>query len=171
MNKDDMETVTVGRGSFHQIEIDVDTKGTLIRWEYLSVGYDIGFGLFFKRNDKKRRSRSNEVTTIIPSKRSESHVIPETGFHECEHEGIYILKFDNTYSWTRTKEVRYSVQSLPPDPQMLEACSHSPAHSPVSNGDASGTAVGTTVKDKDEGLIENGVGGMSLEETVDDIKQ
>ena len=35
------------------------------RWEYLSVGYDIGFGLFFKRNDKKRRSRSNEVTTIV----------------------------------------------------------------------------------------------------------
>lgn len=80
-----------------------------------------------------------------------------------------ILKFDNTYSWTRTKEVRYSVQSLPPDPQMLEACIHSPTHSLASNGDTSGTMVGTTVEDKDEGSIENGVGGMSLEETVDEI--
>ena len=32
INKEDMELVVVGRGSSHQVEVEVDTKGTLLRW-------------------------------------------------------------------------------------------------------------------------------------------
>lgn len=32
-----------------------------------------------------------------------------------------MLRFDNTYSWTRTKEVKFSVRVLAPDPQMVQA--------------------------------------------------
>jgi hypothetical protein len=32
---------------------------------------------------------------------------------------MYVLRFDNTYSWTRTKEVLYSIQILPPPPEDL----------------------------------------------------
>lgn len=80
INKEDMELVVVGRGSSHQVEVEVDTKGTLLRWalfgapvvqvrvshcrwEYLSVDYDIGFGLFHKESSDKKKT--HELTTIV----------------------------------------------------------------------------------------------------------
>ena len=76
----------------------------------------------------------------VPSQRANSHIIPEAGIHECTLVGtckscdnhvtimhylnnIYymymctldILKFDNSYSWSRSKEVFYSVKLLAPN--------------------------------------------------------
>ena len=75
----------------------------------------------------------------VPVKRKESHIIPESGVHVCKCPGdcewyikiwqwfyfclfsplildfLDVLKFDNTYSWTRSKEVLYSVKMLPPE--------------------------------------------------------
>ena len=31
-----------------------------------------------------------------------------------------VLRFDNTYSWTRTKEVKYSARVLPPDTEICQ---------------------------------------------------
>ena len=73
----------------------------------------------------------------MPSQRANSHIVPEAGMHECilvgtckSHDShvitnmyvhhnlslldIDVLKFDNSYSWARSKEVFYSVKLLAP---------------------------------------------------------
>ena len=66
---DEVKQITVGRGSFHLIDVEVSVAGSVIRyigrgalgngiaiahvlhirsWEYKTSGHDIGFGLYFK---------------------------------------------------------------------------------------------------------------------------
>ena len=77
------------------------------------------------------------MCTQVPSQRANSHIIPEAGIHECvlvgtckSHDNHVImhqnlpfccpciikdvLKFDNSYSWARSKEVFYSVKLVVP---------------------------------------------------------
>ena len=70
-----------------------------------------------------------------------------------------VLKFDNSYSWTRSKEVFYSVKMMPPDtdicssqkttPTQTEAAPLNPESSPSEEG------LRTTSNDKPE--IETGL--------------
>ena len=80
----------------------------------------------------------------VAHERKESHITPESGVYRCEKPGTCehratfngwcppmtlslflpppspadVLKFDNSYSWTRPKEVFYSVKVLPPDTEL-----------------------------------------------------
>ena len=49
-----------------------------------------------------------------------------------------VLRFDNTYSWTRTKEVHYSVLLHPPDLDLPDPAA-TPVHQTVSSGDKAAT--------------------------------
>jgi hypothetical protein len=40
--------------------------------------------------------------------------VPEIGSLVVAEPGTYVLRFDNTFSWTRNKQVTLSVQVLPP---------------------------------------------------------
>jgi hypothetical protein len=49
----------------------------------------------------------------------------QKGEHLCEKVGTYVVIFDNTYSWTRGKEITYTVRKddAPPadaDPETLK---------------------------------------------------
>ena len=78
----------------------------------------------------------------MPVQRTKSHIIPESGVHVCESPGdckfsrksvlerkflpvppllLDVLKFENSYSWTRSKEIFYSVKVLPPESELSEA--------------------------------------------------
>ena len=45
-----------------------------------------------------------------------------------------VLRFDNTYSWTRSKEVFYTSELLPPDTILSEDHQTTPIQEPLSNG-------------------------------------
>ncbi|XP_065891180.1 SEC14-like protein 2 [Dysidea avara] len=122
-SKEDMEVAAVNRGSSSQVQYTVDTPGTVIRWEIVTKGYDIGFGLFYKPLGQTEKLHAGEMEVKIPSDRKDSHIIPETGLYTCTKPGIYVVRFDNTYSWTRAKEVYYSVKLFPPD---TEICNTTP---------------------------------------------
>ncbi|KAL5479687.1 hypothetical protein EMCRGX_G023244 [Ephydatia muelleri] len=109
-NKEDMERLVVSRGSSHNLEFPVEIPGTSIRWELITIDHDIGFGWF-----QKFEAAANDLSELIPVKRTNSHVVPERGVLQCSSPGIYVMKFDNSYSWTRSKEVYYSVKMDPPD--------------------------------------------------------
>ncbi|XP_073078452.1 SEC14-like protein 4 isoform X2 [Manis javanica] len=107
-------TVTVGHGSSLQVEDEILFPGCVLRWQFASEGADIGFGVFFKTKIGERQ-RAGEMTEVLPSQHYNAHMVPEAGSLTCHKAGVYVLRFDNTYSLMRAKKVSYTVDVLLPD--------------------------------------------------------
>ncbi|XP_060563002.1 SEC14-like protein 2 [Ruditapes philippinarum] len=108
-----MVTGNIGRGSTLQLEYEVHEPNSVIRYEFQTDGYDIGFGVFRKKS--KERMKASEMDTILSTQRSNCHLVPEDGAVECDLPGIYVIRFDNTYSWARSKKVYYLIEVLEPE--------------------------------------------------------
>ncbi|XP_037673113.1 SEC14-like protein 4 isoform X2 [Choloepus didactylus] len=107
-------TVSVGRGSSLQVENEILFPGCVLRWQFVSDGGDIGFGVFLKTKMGERQ-RAGEMTEVLPSQRYNAHLVPEDGSLPCLEAGVYVLRFDNTYSLIYAKKVSYTVEVLLPD--------------------------------------------------------
>ncbi|XP_054700267.1 SEC14-like protein 2 isoform X2 [Grus americana] len=107
-------TVVVNRGSSHQVEYEILFPGCVLRWQFRSEGSDVGFGVYLKTKIGERQ-RAGEMTEVYPNQRYNSHLVPEDGSLTCSTPGIYVLRFDNTYSYLHAKKVSYSVEVLLPD--------------------------------------------------------
>uniref|UniRef100_A0A8B9NCV6 SEC14-like protein 2 n=1 Tax=Accipiter nisus TaxID=211598 RepID=A0A8B9NCV6_9AVES len=107
-------TVVVNRGSSHQVEYEILFPGCVLRWQFRSEGADVGFGVYLKTKIGERQ-RAGEMTEVYPNQRYNSHMVPEDGSLTCSTPGIYVLRFDNTYSYLHSKKVSYSVEVLLPD--------------------------------------------------------
>ncbi|XP_045390422.1 SEC14-like protein 4 isoform X2 [Lemur catta] len=124
-------TKSVGRGSSLQVENEILFPGCVLRWQFASDGGDIGFGVFLKTRMGERQ-RAGEMTEVLPSQRYNAHLVPEDGSLTCLKAGVYVLRFDNTYSLVHAKKVSYTVEVLLPDKasqeklQGLEATRPSP---------------------------------------------
>ncbi|XP_037367414.1 SEC14-like protein 4 [Talpa occidentalis] len=125
-------TVTVGRGSSVQVENEILFPGCVLRWQFASEGADIGFGVFLKTRMGERQ-HAGEMTEVLPSQRYNAHMVPEDGSLTCAEAGVYVLRFDNTYSLVFSKKLSYTVEVLLPDKaseekiQSFEATKPSPA--------------------------------------------
>ncbi|EDM00207.1 similar to SEC14 (S. cerevisiae)-like 2 (predicted), isoform CRA_b [Rattus norvegicus] len=106
--------VVVGRGSSHQVENEILFPGCVLRWQFASDGGDIGFGIFLKTRMGERQ-KAGEMTEVLPNQRYNSHMVPEDGSLTCLKTGVYVLRFDNTYSLLHTKKVGYTAEVLLPD--------------------------------------------------------
>ncbi|KFO23645.1 SEC14-like protein 4 [Fukomys damarensis] len=124
--------VSVGRGSSQQVENEILFPGCVLRWQFASDGGDVGFGIFLKTKMGERQ-RAREMTEVLPSQRYNAHLVPEDGSLTCLQAGVYVLRFDNTYSLIHAKKVSYTVEVLLPDKaseeklQGLRAARPSPA--------------------------------------------
>ncbi|XP_008571213.1 PREDICTED: SEC14-like protein 4 [Galeopterus variegatus] len=107
-------TVPVGRGSSLQVENEILCPGCVLRWQFASDGGDIGFGIFLKTKLGERQ-RAGEMAEVLPSQRYNAHLVPEDGSLTCLKAGVYVLRFDNTYSLLHAKKVSYTVEVLLPD--------------------------------------------------------
>ncbi|XP_029423210.1 SEC14-like protein 4 isoform X2 [Nannospalax galili] len=107
-------TVAVGRGSSQQVENEILFPGCVLRWQFASDGGDIGFGIFLKTRMGERQ-KAGEMTEVLSSQRYNAHMVPEDGSLTCLKAGVYVLRFDNTYSLLHTKKVSYTVEVLFPD--------------------------------------------------------
>ncbi|XP_069921918.1 putative SEC14-like protein 6 isoform X1 [Oryctolagus cuniculus] len=112
-------TVSVGRGSSQQVENEILFPGCVLRWQFASDGGDIGFGVFLKTKMGERQ-RAGEMTAVLPSQRYNAHLVPEDGSLTCAEAGVYVLRFDNTFSLVHSKHVSYTVEVLLPDQTLLE---------------------------------------------------
>ncbi|CAL1296154.1 unnamed protein product [Larinioides sclopetarius] len=101
-NKIDVNKLCVQRMSAEEIEIQVKEPGFLIEWEFEIQNRDIEFGIYFKDNTEKRHP-------IIPLKKVDEEEFTETGNYRAENAGTYILVFNNSYSWMRSKDIIYRV--------------------------------------------------------------
>uniref|UniRef100_A0A286XWD1 SEC14 like lipid binding 4 n=1 Tax=Cavia porcellus TaxID=10141 RepID=A0A286XWD1_CAVPO len=109
--------VTVGRGSSQQVENEILFPGCVLRWQFASDGGDIGFGVFLKTKMGERQ-KAGEMTEVLPSQRYNAHMVPEDGSLTCSEAGVYVLRFDNTYSFVHAKKVSFTVEVLLPDEGM-----------------------------------------------------
>jgi len=96
-------TITVPAWSCWNKElVSAKDAGTII-WEFKTKGYDIGYGLYYKE------TKNSEEIVLIEVSRVKSHLITINGFHPFNKPGIYILRFDNSYSKWNSKELSYDV--------------------------------------------------------------
>ncbi|XP_042684732.1 SEC14-like protein 2 isoform X1 [Centrocercus urophasianus] len=107
-------TAMVNRGSSHQVEYEILAPGCVLRWQFNSEGADVGFGVYLKTKVGERQ-RAGDMTEVLPTQRYNAHMVPEDGSLTCSTPGIYVLRFDNTYSYIHAKKVNYSVEVLLPD--------------------------------------------------------
>ncbi|KAJ6659068.1 hypothetical protein lerEdw1_019371 [Lerista edwardsae] len=107
-------SVVVNRGSSQQVEYEILTPGCVLRWQFMSDGADIGFGVFLKTKNGERQHAS-EMKEVLASQRYNAHMVPEDGSITCSEAGIYVLRFDNTYSYLYSKKISYTVEVLLPD--------------------------------------------------------
>ncbi|XP_044514814.1 SEC14-like protein 4 isoform X3 [Gracilinanus agilis] len=107
-------TVSVNRGSSHQVEFEILFPGCVLRWQFMLDGPDIGFGIYLKTKMGERQ-KAREMIEVLPSQKFNSPLVPEDGSLICSKPGVYVLRFDNTYSLVHSKEVSYTVEVLLPD--------------------------------------------------------
>ncbi|CAH1800708.1 unnamed protein product [Owenia fusiformis] len=110
---DDWLELDVGRGSTQKLEYEVKKEGCLLKWEFMTDGSDIGFGVFMKTAPGPQKS--DEMEVVVPSNRLNSHIVPEDGNLECTKTGTYVIRFDNSYSYVKAKKVKYNIQVLEAD--------------------------------------------------------
>uniref|UniRef100_A0A8C0EZ70 SEC14-like protein 2 n=1 Tax=Bubo bubo TaxID=30461 RepID=A0A8C0EZ70_BUBBB len=132
-------TVVVNRGSSHQVEYEILFPGCVLRWQFRSEGADVGFGVYLKTKIGERQ-RAGEMTEVYPNQRYNSHMVPEDGSLTCSTPGIYVLRFDNTYSYLHAKKVSYSVEVLLPDAMLLILGCCDPSTVNPHSGDGPGVA-------------------------------
>ncbi|KAM9096077.1 SEC14-like protein 4 [Sarcophilus harrisii] len=112
-------TVCINRGSSHQVEIEILFPGCVLRWQFLLDGPDIGVGIYLKTKMGERQ-RAREMIEVVPTQKYSSPLIPEDGTLTCTEQGVYVLRFDNTYSLIHSKKVSYTVEVLLPDKNIEE---------------------------------------------------
>lgn len=61
---DEMEKIIIARGSSHKLKFDVVEVDSILLWEFVSVDYDISFGVFLLDGDGRKVEvvRPNGVT-------------------------------------------------------------------------------------------------------------
>ncbi|KAK5870689.1 hypothetical protein PBY51_003614 [Eleginops maclovinus] len=108
------QCTTVSRGSSQQLDYEILFPGCVLRWQFASEGADIGFGVFVKakKGEKKKAAQMEEV---VASQRYNAHLVPEDGSLTCERPGVYVLRFDNTYSIFQAKRISFTVEVLLPE--------------------------------------------------------
>uniref|UniRef100_A0A667WF05 SEC14-like lipid binding 8 n=1 Tax=Myripristis murdjan TaxID=586833 RepID=A0A667WF05_9TELE len=103
------QCLTVGRGSSQQLEYEILFPGCVLRWQFASDGADIGFGVFLK-GKMGEWQKASQMQEVLRSERYNAHLVPEDGSLTCERPGVYVLRFDNTYSIFQAKRISFTVE-------------------------------------------------------------
>ncbi|XP_065144500.2 Golgi resident protein GCP60 [Paramisgurnus dabryanus] len=134
---DKESVITVGRGEVLTVRVPTHEEGSHLFWEFATDHYDIGFGLYFEWKDlttpasdkneggseaetkngtaqvegekESEECRLPLVNEVVPVSRRDSHDEVYAGSHQYPGQGVYLLKFDNSYSLWRPKVVYYRV--------------------------------------------------------------
>ncbi|KAK3084511.1 hypothetical protein FSP39_014599 [Pinctada imbricata] len=110
---ENLTPATVKSGTSLQVECEVTLPNSAIRWSFSTVGDDLGFGVY--KRTKQGKQKVADMEEVIANRRVNCHMVPEDGTIGCKTTGIYIVRFDNSYSWLKNKKVYYDVEVLEPD--------------------------------------------------------
>ncbi|XP_046633881.1 SEC14-like protein 2 [Daphnia pulicaria] len=93
--------LSIANGSKEQLQFQVKDANTLLKWDFQSEEGDIGFAVY--------RKKSGELIPVVPYDRVDCQMSPEEGEIHCEYAGHYVLEFDNSFSYFRSKKIWYSI--------------------------------------------------------------
>nr|CAG4719772.1 RALBP [Leptochiton asellus] len=99
-----MEAITVPKGEKVCREYIVEKPGSILRWEFKTEDFDIGFGVYFVKDDEQKY--------VVPMQRVNSHIVTEDGTYTCAEAGPYVVCFDNSFSWTRQKKIYFIAEII-----------------------------------------------------------
>ena len=96
-------TVIAGTKFFYPLT--VERQDCLLKWDFMSNGYDIRFGIAMTTDESTSDDLEflQPVDTYLPDTLHEGEVLLETP-------GRYILVWDNSNSWLREKTIHYHIQ-------------------------------------------------------------
>jgi len=106
-----LQNNTVLSGESLRVEYDVEFEDSILRWEFKTENFDIGFGIEYRSQPSSPR-KPTVVEVILPVARVNSHIVPEEGHILCSKPGTYIIVFDNSFSWRTDKQLQYSIEIL-----------------------------------------------------------
>ncbi|KAG8443839.1 hypothetical protein GDO86_009142 [Hymenochirus boettgeri] len=138
IRQDADSVITVGRGEVVTVRVPTHEEGSYLFWEFATDNYDIGFGVYFEWTDSpntavsvhvsessedeeedeenanseekaKKNASKPQMDEIVPVYRRDCHEEVYAGSHQYPGRGVYLLKFDNSYSLWRSKSVYYRV--------------------------------------------------------------
>jgi len=96
----DKKSLVVSYGAREKLEVDVKVPGSSIRWEFYSEEGDIAFSVY-------QRCKGVKIP-VVPKDRVDSHIAAEEGEIRVDP-GQYVVEFDNSYSYLRSKTIWYAV--------------------------------------------------------------
>ncbi|RXG69993.1 SEC14-like protein 2 [Armadillidium vulgare] len=94
--------IILSQNESKEFEFKVDKSNSEIKWEFRSLGNDIGFVVSRVTSTEKKEDE------IIPNQRVNSLLSKEEGCIVCDEEGLYKVTFKNDYS-NKDVEVYYNV--------------------------------------------------------------
>eukprot|EP00003_Mantamonas_plastica_P031815 TRINITY_DN840_c0_g2_i1.p1 TRINITY_DN840_c0_g2~~TRINITY_DN840_c0_g2_i1.p1 ORF type:complete len:304 (+),score=104.72 TRINITY_DN840_c0_g2_i1:557-1468(+) len=97
----DLEEVTVSSGSTYEHHVHVEEEDTVIEWNFVTKHYDIGFGVHLEVDEE-------ELELVTPNK-YQADIAEVRGTLLARQPGKYVLTFDNSHSYFRSKTVMYRV--------------------------------------------------------------
>jgi len=104
-SKTNKKKLPVSYGAKERLEFDVKVPGSMIQWEFYSEGGDIAFAIY-KKN-------AGDKSVMLPKDRVDSHIAAEEGEIRVEP-GQYIVEFDNSFSYLRSKTIWYAISVRAP---------------------------------------------------------
>jgi len=97
-----MQALNIMAGGKKKLKFKVDQGNSTLSWEFLSEGGDVDFRVYYKNTD-------GIANDLIPRNRVQSHLFMEEGEIICDLPGEYVFEFDNSFSYLRSKKMRYFV--------------------------------------------------------------
>eukprot|EP00794_Sanderia_malayensis_P020056 gene20056-22023_t len=130
VKRDASSIIVVGRGETVTIRVPTHEHGSCLFWEFATESYDVGFGVYFEwsistdktvlvsvedsdeEDTESPNSKKNKpiIEEVLPVLRRNSHEEVIVGSHMYPGQGVYLLKFDNSYSLLRSKTLYYRIQ-------------------------------------------------------------
>ncbi|XP_046460749.1 SEC14-like protein 2 [Daphnia pulex] len=95
------KSLSISSGSKEHLEFKVDQVGAILKWDFHSEDSDIAFAVY--------RKQGGELIPVVPHERVDCDMAAEEGEIHCEETGVYVVEFDNHYSYLRSKKVWYSI--------------------------------------------------------------
>uniref|UniRef100_A0A0P5N3Q7 Cral/trio domain-containing protein n=2 Tax=Daphnia magna TaxID=35525 RepID=A0A0P5N3Q7_9CRUS len=96
------KSLTVSSGSKEQLEFPVTQVGSVLKWDFHSEEGDITFAIY--------RKKEGEMIPVIFYDRVDCDMSTEEGEIRCDENGVYVVEFDNNFSYLRSKKIWYSVK-------------------------------------------------------------
>ncbi|KAI9561417.1 SEC14-like protein [Daphnia sinensis] len=91
----------ISRGSKERLEHHVTNPNSILKWDFHSEDGDIAFAVY--------REKEGGLIPIVPHERVDCHLSSEEGEIRCDYTGVYIVEFDNSFSYFRSKKIWYSI--------------------------------------------------------------